>query len=54
MTRPSGKPGPIHPSDEGVVPAILWPMSERVTLEIGTITLDWSDWAPWIAVLTDA
>jgi hypothetical protein len=29
-------------------------MSERVILEIGTITLDWSDWAPWTALLTDA
>jgi hypothetical protein len=29
-------------------------MGERVILEVGTITLDWSDWAPWIALLTDA
>lgn len=30
------------------------PMGEQVTLEIGTITLDWSDWAPWNALLADA
>jgi len=29
-------------------------MGERVILEIGTITLDWSAWAPWTALLTDA
>jgi hypothetical protein len=29
-------------------------MGEQVILEIGTITLDWSDWAPWIALLADA
>lgn len=34
--------------------AILMPVGERVTFEIGTITLDWSDWAPWNALLADA
>lgn len=29
-------------------------MGERAILEIGTITLDWSDWAPWTALLADA
>jgi hypothetical protein len=29
-------------------------MGERVILEIGTITLDWSDCAPWTALLADA
>jgi hypothetical protein len=34
--------------------AILTTMGERMILEIGTITLDWSDWAPWTALLADA
>ncbi len=33
---------------------ILKPMGNRVILEIGMITLDWSDWAPWTALLADA
>jgi hypothetical protein len=30
------------------------PVGERAILKIGTITLDWSDWAPWSALLADA
>ncbi len=29
-------------------------MGERVILEVGTIALDWSDWAPRTALLADA
>ncbi len=28
-------------------------MGEHAVLEIGTITLDWSDWMPWLDLLID-